>query len=131
MTLPIDFQEVQLLILIIFAFVGLMRGVLREGVTTLFVGALAILAWRPETGRQIIDWINDLIRLIAIFLRSGFSLDPATLATTTVDPAALDPYSYRMWVIITVVMVAVSYATRVFRTRWRPWAGCWAVSWER
>jgi hypothetical protein len=110
MNIPIDFQEIRILIIFIFAFVGIMRGVYREGVTTIFVGFLAILAWRPETGRGIIDRINDIIKLIAIFLRSGFSLDPATLAATTVDPATLDPYSYRMWVIVTVVMVAVSYA---------------------
>ena len=110
MTLPIDFRELQLLILIIFAFIGVMRGWYREGITSLFVAFLGILVWRPEIGEGIIEWINSLVRFFLMFIRSGFSLDPAKLSTQAVRSSALlDPDSYRLWMVITVIMVVVSY----------------------
>jgi hypothetical protein len=109
MTLPIDFQELQVLILGIFAFVGLMRGWYREGMTTLFVALLGILVWRPETADGIISWFNNVIKFIMLF-RSGFSFDPAKLSAQAVSPdALLDPNSYRLWIIITAFMVFASY----------------------
>jgi hypothetical protein len=110
MTLPIDFRELQLLILFIFAMVGIMRGWYREGITSLFVAVLGILAWQPEVGQRIINFINDLIRFILIFVRSGFSFDLSRLSAQVVSPSELlDPDSYRFWMWVTVIMVVVSY----------------------
>jgi len=108
MTLPIDFRELQILIIGIFAFIGIMRGWYREGVTSLFVAVLGILVWRPETGQGIINWINEWIKIFLRLIRSGF--DPNRFATQTVSAApVLDPSSYRLWVIVTAIMVFVSY----------------------
>lgn len=110
MTLPIDFRELQLLILFIFAMVGIMRGWYREGITSLFVAFLGILVWRPEIGEGIINWINNFIRFILMFVRSGFSFDPARLSAQVVSPRSLlDPDSYRFWMTVTVIMVVISY----------------------
>ena len=110
MTLPIDFRELQLLILFIFAMVGIMRGWYREGITALFVAFLGILVWRPEIGEGIINWINNLIKFILMFVRSGFSFDPARLSAQAVSPGSLlDPSSYRLWMTVTVIMVIISY----------------------
>ena len=110
MTLPIDYRELQLLILFIFAMVGIMRGWYREGITALFVAALGVFAWRPEVGEWIINWINNLIKFILILVRSGFSFDPARLSAQVVSPSSLlDPDSYRLWMSVTVIMVVVSY----------------------
>ena len=110
MTLPIDFRELQLLILFIFAMVGIMRGWYREGITALFVAFLGILVWRPEIGEGLINWINNLIKFILMFVRSGFSFDPARLSTQVVSPSSLlDPSSYRFWMTVTVIMVIISY----------------------
>jgi hypothetical protein len=108
MTLPIDFRELQLLIIGIFAFIGIMRGWYREGITSLFVAVLGILVWRPETGQGIINWINEWIKIVLRLIRSGF--DPNRFTTQTVSAApVLDPSSYRLWMILTAVMVVISY----------------------
>jgi hypothetical protein len=108
MTLPIDFRELQILIIGIFAFIGIMRGWYREGITSLFVAVLGILVWRPETGRGLINWINEWIKILLRLIRSGF--DPNRFTTQAVDSGPiLDPSSYRLWVIVTAIMVFVSY----------------------
>jgi hypothetical protein len=110
MTLPIDFRELQLVILFVFAMVGVMRGFHREGITTLFVAFLGILVWRPEIGQGIIDWINNLIKFVLMFVGAGFSFDPAKLTAQTVPSSALlDPDSYRFWMTVTIIMVIISY----------------------
>ena len=54
MILPIEYSDVITLILAIFAFVGIMRGWYKEGITSLFVAALAILVWKPALANEII-----------------------------------------------------------------------------
>jgi hypothetical protein len=111
MTLPIEYSDLIGLFLFIFAIVGVMRGWYKEGITAFFVAALAVLVWQPDVAREIIDTINDLIKLITMFVRSGFSLNPSVLVAQKVDPAALlDADSYRLYIVITIVLIAVSYA---------------------
>jgi hypothetical protein len=110
MVLPIEYADLVMLFLFIFAVVGLMRGWFKECITALFAGALAVLVWQPDIAREIIDKINDLIKLIVMFVKSGFSLQPQTLMAQSVDPdLLLDPDSYRLYIVVTVVLLAVSY----------------------
>jgi hypothetical protein len=111
MTLPIEYNEVLSLVLVIFGIVGMMRGWYREGVTALFVALLAVLVWQPEIGEAIIDWINNFIRFIVAFFRAGltFNTERLTAQAAGTNPP-LDPDSYRLWIVITVVLVGVSYA---------------------
>ena len=111
MTLPIEYNEVLTLVLIIFGIVGMMRGWYREGVTALFVAFLAILVWRPEIGQGVINWINGLIEFILAFFRAGLTFNTARLTAEAqaVQPV-LDPDSYRLWIVITVLLIGVSYA---------------------
>jgi uncharacterized membrane protein required for colicin V production len=112
MTLPIEYSDLVTLVLAIFAFVGLMRGWYKEGITSLFTTTLAILIWRPAIAQKIIEIINDLIKLIASFFKAKGSLDPAEIgaAAAQIDPNLfLDPYSYRLYIILTIVMLIVSY----------------------
>jgi hypothetical protein len=111
MTIPIDYSEVLTLVLILFGIVGMMRGWYREGVTALFVGFLAILAWRPEIAESIIGWINSFIRFILAFIRSGLTFDTAKLSAAAQNVGTvLDPNSYQLWIIVTVVVIGISYA---------------------
>lgn len=111
MTVPIEYNEVLTLILIIFGMVGMMRGWYREGVTSLFVAFLAILVWRPEIGNAIIDWINGFLRFFLGFFKAGLTFNATRLAAeTTAIGNVLDPTSYQLWIIITVVLVGISYA---------------------
>ena len=108
MPISIDFKELQLLILGVFAFVGILRGWYREGITSLFVAVLGILVWEPSTGQGIIDLINKWIRLLMQLLRSGG--DASQISTQVVDASPIiDFSSYRLWMIFTVMMVVVSY----------------------
>jgi hypothetical protein len=108
--MTIDYSEIVILVVVLFGIVGMMRGFFKEGVTALFVAFLAVLVRSPENGRAIIEWINEMIAFFLRFLRSGFSFDPNALAAQTVNTQALDPYSYQLWIVIMVVLVAVSYA---------------------
>lgn len=110
MVVPIDYSEIRLLFLIIFAIVGLMRGWFKEGITALFTAGLAILVWRPEIARTIIDAINQVIELFLSFFRAGFSLDPGEIAAQTVQQEPiLDPDSYRLYIVVMVVLLIFSY----------------------
>jgi hypothetical protein len=87
-----------------------MRGWYKEGVTSIFAAALALLVWQPEVAETIIDTINDLIKLFVMFFKAGGSLEPDQLMTQTVDPGwFLDPDSYRLYIVVTVVLLIVSY----------------------
>jgi len=111
MTVPIEYSEVLTLVLVIFAMVGMMRGWYREGVTSLFVAFLAILVWRPEIANGIIDWVNGFLRFVLGFFRAGLTFNTAKLsAETAAIGSVLDPTSYQLWIIITVVLVGISYA---------------------
>jgi len=111
MTLPIDYNEVLTLVLIIFGIVGMMRGWYREGVTALFVALLAILVWRPEIGEAIIAWINNFLRFFVAFFKAGLTFNATKLTAQVASTGPfLDPSSYRLWIVITVVLIGISYA---------------------
>jgi hypothetical protein len=111
MTLQIDYDEVLILVVAIFAVVGMMRGWYREGITSLFVAFLAVLVWQPEIAEGIIVAINNFIKFIAGLFASGFSIDAAQAAVQQSSPnTPLDPASYQLWIVITVIMVLISYA---------------------
>jgi hypothetical protein len=111
MTVPIEYTEVLTLVLIIFGMVGMMRGWYREGVTAIFVAFLAILVWQPQIGNGIIDWINAFLRFIVGFFKAGLTFNTTKLSAATAGTSdILDPTSYQLWIIITVVMVGISYA---------------------
>jgi hypothetical protein len=112
MILPIEYSDIITLILAIFAFVGIMRGWYKEGITSLFVAALAILVWRPELARKIIGVINSVLKLVFSFFDASFSLDPSELsaAAKNVEPdLLLDPDSYRLYIIVMVSLLIISY----------------------
>ncbi len=110
MTLPIEYSDLLTLVLAIFAFVGIMRGWYREGITSLFTMALAVLVWKPAVAHKIIEWINDMIKFVVTIIKTKGSLDPARLAAQSVDPdLLLDPDSYKLYIVITVILVIISY----------------------
>jgi hypothetical protein len=106
----VEYSDLVSLFLFIFALVGLMRGWYKEGITSLFAAALALLVWRPEVARMLIGRITEILKLLIEFIRAGLNPEPQAL----VEPSAglgslLDPNSYEIYVIITVIMLAVSY----------------------
>jgi hypothetical protein len=123
MTVGIDFEDVRLLVLVIFGCVGLMRGWYREGITSLAVVILALLVWQPAIANQIVGLINQIIKLIIIFVKAGFSLDPNKLVAQSIDPGQLlDPSNYQLHIIVMVVLLAASYLVgdATFKERMTP-----------
>jgi hypothetical protein len=110
MTLPIEYSELLTLVLAIFAFVGLMRGWYREGVTSLFIGVLAVLVWKPEIAAGIISKLNAILGLVIKFVKSGFSFDLGTVSAQAVDAKwTIDASSYQFYIVVTTILVIVSY----------------------
>jgi len=110
MVLPIDYSELLILVLAIFAFVGVMRGWYKEALTTLAVAALAILVWQPAIAEEVVAAVNKVIGLLTMFFRAGFSLDLGKISAQTVDPdLLLDPNSYRLYIAVTAILLVASY----------------------
>lgn len=110
MTLPIEYSDLLTLVLAIFAFVGIMRGWYREGITSIFTMVLAVLVWKPTVAHKIIEWINDMIKFVIVLFKAKGSLDPTQLAAQSVSPdLLLDPDSYKLYVVITVILIVISY----------------------
>jgi uncharacterized membrane protein required for colicin V production len=110
MVLPIDYSDLLILVLAIFAFVGVMRGWYKEAITALAVAALAVLVWQPAIAKQIVDVINKVIGLVVMFVKAGFSLDLGKVTAQKVDQSwLLDPYSYRLYIVVTVILLIASY----------------------
>lgn len=110
MTLPVDYNQLVTLFLFIFAMVGLMRGWYKEGITSLFAALLALLVWRPEVARTLIGRFTEVLKVLVLFIRTGLNPEPQALAEPSVGVGTLlDPNSYEIYVVITVVLLAVSY----------------------
>jgi uncharacterized membrane protein required for colicin V production len=109
-TLPVEYSDLVSLFLFIFALVGLMRGWYKEGITSLFAAALALLVWRPEVAQILIGRITEVLKILIVFIRTGLNPEPQALAEPSAGfGSVLDPNSYEIYIIITVVLLAVSY----------------------
>jgi hypothetical protein len=109
-TLPVEYSDLVSLFLFIFTLVGLMRGWYKEGITSLFAAILALLVWRPEVAQMLIGRITDVIKMLIVFIREGLNPEPQALAGPSAGfGSLLDPTSYQIYVVITVVLLAVSY----------------------
>jgi uncharacterized membrane protein required for colicin V production len=123
MVLPIDYSDLLILVLAVFTFVGVMRGWYKEALTTLVVAVLAVLVWQPSIAQEIVDVINKVIKLIVMFVQAGFSLDVGKISAQTVDPGwLLDPNSYGLYTVVTVILLIGSYliGDLSFKTRVTP-----------
>jgi hypothetical protein len=110
MTLPVEYDQLVTLFLFVFAMVGLMRGWYKEGITSLFAALLALLVWRPEVARALIGRVTDVLKVLIVFIRAGLNPEPQAVAQPSAGVGSLlDPNSYEIYVVITVVLLAVSY----------------------
>jgi hypothetical protein len=110
MTLPVEYDQLVTLFLFVFAMVGMMRGWYKEGITSLFAALLALLVWRPEVARALIGRITDVLKVLIVFIRAGLNPEPQAVTQPSAGVGSLlDPNSYEIYVVITVVLLAVSY----------------------
>lgn len=123
MTLPIEYSDLMTLVLFLFALVGFMRGWYKEGITSFCSAALAILVWRPAVAREIIDKLNQIIKIVVMVFKSGFSLDPSQIMAQSVDPdLLLNSDSYRLYLVLTIALLILSYVVgeATFKDRLTP-----------
>jgi hypothetical protein len=112
-TLVIPYEQLLLLVMALFMFVGATRGWYREFISSAVLVALTVFLLKPELATPIVRYISGLLRLIIAFIRSGFSLDLSKLAESVGGielPFGTDnPYMF--FIIALVGFVLLSYST--------------------
>ena len=113
-TLIVSYDQLVLLIMALFMFVGAMRGASREAVTTVGLVVLLALLAQPAQAGPIINYLSRLVRLIIAFFQARFSVDPDTLLKYYQDVqvpfSAQNPYA--LLIVALVAFVLLSYGTR-------------------
>jgi len=112
--LEIPYDQIMLLVMALFMFVGAFRGWHREFFTTCVLVVLVMLLVNPLLAGPIAGYVAKLVRLILAFLQGGLSVDPSKLLeryeTIDVPFDAGNPYLFL--VIVLVGFVLLSYGTR-------------------
>jgi hypothetical protein len=112
-TLAIPYDQLLLLVMALFMFVGATRGWYREFISTAVLISLTVFLLKPELAAPVVRYTAGFSRIVVAFLRSGFSLDLGRLADS-VDQVTL-PFDasnpYMLFVVSLVLFVLLSYTT--------------------
>ncbi len=113
-TIPIDWGQIRLIVLILFAIIGAMRGWLREIISTGFLVLLLVVRVMPGVVTPIVGYVARLLRLVIAFLQAPGNLEPAALTARFRDVSL--PFSAEnpnlFFVIVLVAFAIFSYGTR-------------------
>jgi len=109
--ITIDYDTLTLVAIMLFAAIGFFRGWFREGMTTIMLLVLAALLVKPELATPIIEFINQLLKLIISFFKGllSLNLDQMLEMYKTMDDIFTpdNPYQFLLWA--TVFLLAMSY----------------------
>lgn len=111
--IDIDYNTLMIVIIALFALSGYLRGWWREGITTVFLVLLVIFLTQPELAQRIIEFINNLIEMLSIVIktRGSFEASAVSAAAETPPPIVLDPNNRSLYIVILIVIVLLSYFT--------------------
>ena len=113
-TLDIPYDQIMLLVMALFMFIGAVRGWHREFFTTCVLLVLLVFLINPLLAAPVAEYLAKLVRLILALVQGRGSLDPDQLLehyeTIEVPFGAGNPYLFL--VIFLVGFVLVSYGTR-------------------
>lgn len=113
-TLEITYDQLVLLVMGLFMFVGATRGASREAITTVGLVVLLALLLEPGLAKPIVGYLSNMVRLIIAFFLSRFSVTPKVLLDTyariTVPFTADNPYAFLIFALVGFVLL--SYASR-------------------
>jgi hypothetical protein len=113
-TVEIPYDQLMLLVMGLFMFVGATRGMHREAITTVGLVVLAALLVEPGLAGPIIGYLSNLVRLLVAFFVSHFSVNPKVLLDTyaniTVPFTADNPYAFLIFALVGFVLL--SYTSR-------------------
>ena len=93
-TLAIPYDQLLLLVMALFMFVGATRGWYREFISTAVLISLTVFLLKPELAAPVVGYVAGFSRIALAFVRSGFSLDLGRLAES-VDQVG-EARAYRM-----------------------------------
>jgi hypothetical protein len=108
--ITLDWSTLAIIVVVLFAISGYLRGWWREAITTIFVVALAIFLTQPDLARSIIDAINNIITVVWNAI-SGLLSGAGVAAAAAEPPVVLNPENQSLYVIILIVIVLLSYFT--------------------
>ncbi len=113
-TIEIPYDQLLLLVMALFMFVGATRGAYREAITSIGLVVLLAVLVKPGLVAPIVGYLSSMVRLIIAFLRSHFSVNPEVLLSTYKNVAmpfdGENPYPFLM--VALVGFVLLSYASR-------------------
>jgi len=113
-TVEIPYDQLLLLVMGLFMFVGATRGMHREAITTVGLVVLSALLVEPALAGPIVGYLSNLVRLIVAFIVSHFSVNPKVLLDTYANisvPFGTDnPYAFLIFALIAFVLL--SYTSR-------------------
>jgi hypothetical protein len=113
-TVQIPYDQLMLLVMGLFMFVGATRGWYREFWTSVVLLCLTGLLLKPSLAAPIVEYLAKALRLIIAFVQGGFSLDLTRLAARVakVEIPFGGDNPYLLLIIILLGFVLVSYNTR-------------------
>lgn len=113
-TIQIPYDQVLLLVMALFMFVGATRGWYAEFITTVFLGALTAILFEPRLAAPIIEYVSKFFRLILAFIQGRFSVDPTQLLPRYrgIQMPFDGKNPYLLLVVVLIVFVILSYSTR-------------------
>jgi hypothetical protein len=112
--MEINWTNLALIIVGLFALSGFFKGWWKESITTWFLAFLVLLFYFPPLAQLFIELINFIFATIAKLLPDNFSADlanflEATLGITTVNGAIqLDPTNGGTWVVILLIFIGLA-----------------------
>ena len=116
--ISVNYETLALIVVMLFAAVGFMRGWLKEGVTTVLLVILIGLLYKPELVEPVLAIINTVLKLLRGIFVEGlrrFNTEAASAASS--QPLGdifvpENPYNFLIWTMI--ILIALSYAgTRI------------------
>jgi hypothetical protein len=112
--ITINYETLTIIVVVLFALSGFLRGWWAEGITTIFLILLTIFLTQPEIAQGIIEFINGVIAAawdILTGLLESLGIVQAGVAATSTPPIVIDPDDRTVFIIILIVMVLLSYFT--------------------
>ena len=112
--ITINYETLTIIVVVLFALSGFLRGWWAEGITTIFLILLTIFLTQPEIADAIIDFVNGVIAAawdILMGLLESLGIVQAGAAATSTPPIVIDPDDRTVFIIILIVMVLLSYFT--------------------
>lgn len=113
-TLELSYNQLLLLVMGLFMFIGAYRGLNQEFVTTVGLGVLLAVLLEPKLAEPIINYAAKLLRLILAFIQSRGSVDLKQLMS--IYEKIKLPFDgknpYALLIIVLVAFVLLSYSRR-------------------